>query len=114
MEPYDPWNADPLRQPPWQQTYEEFEGVFDQIIAQLLDSRRFGEIRQPIKHEVYLTKFQGDEDRDSHFQLPPLTLYIGDRDSHFHSNYFLQETGSPANTHDLLVRLFLVFLDSCF
>lgn len=27
MEPYDPWNTDPLRQPPQQQTYKGFVGT---------------------------------------------------------------------------------------
>lgn len=57
MEPYDHWNMDPLRQTPQQQTYEEFDGALNQIIVQLLNSRQFGETKQPIKHEVYLTQF---------------------------------------------------------
>lgn len=38
MEPYIPWNTDPLRQPPQQQTCEGFEGPPDQVITQMLDS----------------------------------------------------------------------------
>lgn len=71
-----------------------------------MDSRWFGEMRQPIKHEVYLTQFLEE------YQLPPLTLYIGDGDPHFHTSRFLQETGLSAIAHDLLMRLFPVSLDS--
>lgn len=57
MEPYDTWNTDSLRQPKQQQTYEGFEGSPNQIIMQMLDLRRFGKSRQPIRNEVYLIQF---------------------------------------------------------
>lgn len=71
------------------QTYEWFNSSLNQIIAQVLDLRCFGKSRQPIRNEVYFTKFPNE------YQFQPFTLYIWVGDPHYHTKRFLQETGLP-------------------